>query len=133
MTRLLGILLLVAGCGDARSVRDAAPVDAHTADRDAVHCGEDCNPIANSGCNAGERCGTIVPPQPCLIACVPAGTIPIGGGCVRSAYGTDDCVESSACVEGVCRPFCFIPNAGCDAGVCEQFDGGELPGFGVCR
>lgn len=135
MTRLISFLFLLTACGGGTpTANDAAPVDAHTVDGDALlQCGDTCNPEANAGCYPNSRCGTIVRDSPCLIDCVPLGTTPVGSACVRAADGTDDCVEKSACVDGLCRPFCDEIYVGCDAGTCDFFDGTDADWLGVCR
>jgi hypothetical protein len=76
-----------------------------------------CNPIAQTGCMANEKCTWIVDVDPTPnaneighIGCVAAGTIPDGADCpdttVASNAGADTCVGGDLCMSGRCKRIC---------------------------
>lgn len=103
-----------------------------------------CNPLAQLGCAAGEKCGWIydqlTPSVFGHICCEPDGATPIGGACGARALGPDPCVEGAECVDGVCRQICDNQGGapGCDAAqACVEHQGlfqdGTATIAGVCE
>ncbi|MCW5808452.1 MAG: hypothetical protein KIT31_39240 [Deltaproteobacteria bacterium] len=111
-----------------------------------------CNPLMNTGCNAGEKCTWIrdqVTPQPVgHIGCAPDGTIPLNGtNCAApGGLGADLCVAKSICIgagesstcEAVCDPQAAAASSGCEVGQtsCSRYSGlfvvsGAIA-FGAC-
>ena len=92
-------------------------------------CETGCNAIAQTGCQAGERCAPVFDAQLAgNEGCVPdADTpIPVGQPCTEGsqlAGGHDDCVARAVCVEGVCRELCSLEPDSCDAGTCQAYPG----------
>jgi hypothetical protein len=102
-----------------------------------------CDLIAQTGCEAGEKCTwQDVTDSLGRIACVPAGTVAIGGTCTVLAPGEtagyDDCVIGAYCLEVVCLEICTDAPDSCDtaAAACtvrpEIFGGANVP-TGVCE
>ncbi len=101
-----------------------------------------CDPLANTGCGAGEKCAWKVesldpPPGTGLTTCVPDGTASVGDACSVAAPGDggyDDCVGGSWCVGGVCAPICDTAAGTCTGGVCRAYSGRftDRTGVGVC-
>jgi len=95
-----------------------------------------CNPLMQSGCLAGEKCGWIIDQAGTAttasighIGCAATGAIAVGGQCMTGAggmgaTGADNCVGNAACVSGECKLICD-PNLGapmCDANhSCSQY------------
>ena len=69
-----------------------------------------CNPLTQTGCNAGEKCNWIydqlMPTIVGHIGCEPEGTVAIGGACGARAVGPDTCVKNAECVSGECKQIC---------------------------
>jgi hypothetical protein len=97
-----------------------------------------CNPLMQTGCNAGEKCSWIIdatdPQYVGHVGCVMDGTKNVGDACTFGAAGAtgfDDCKAGGVCsqfstpgTEGVCKQVC--DNAGgdpmCDANhVCVTY------------
>jgi hypothetical protein len=88
-----------------------------------------CNPLAQTGCNTGEKCTWIVdayaPNYVGHVGCVPDGTAGSGATCqfgAAGATGYDNCVKGTVCNNysgspGVCRDICD-PQGG--APMCNQ-------------
>ncbi len=80
-----------------------------------------CNPLTQTGCNAGEKCNWIydqlMPTVVGHIGCEANGTVAAGGSCGARAIGPDTCVKGTECVSGECKQICDhqggMPN--CDA------------------
>ncbi len=73
-----------------------------------------CNPLTQTGCNAGEKCtwwhDQDSPPIG-HVGCAPNGTIAVGAACTEPAAGPlgyDDCVRGSYCIGGVCKRVCDL-------------------------
>jgi hypothetical protein len=89
-----------------------------------------CNPVAQTGCAAGEKCGYLVESDDPFLArttCLPDGTVPEGGDCVRGeagATGFDDCVAGFHCRSGICAEICTINPDSCPVGaaLCQRYN-----------
>jgi hypothetical protein len=115
-------------------------------DTDAGAQGAACNPVDQTGCQAGQKCGNVVA-DPNLVnthvACVPNGTVAAGGNCTRGAVGPDtgydNCVGGYECLDGVCTQICTGSGATktCTDKTgtnCVTFNGvfQEVAGAGLC-
>lgn len=90
-----------------------------------------CDPVAQTGCAAGERCtADFQADGTSITTCAAAGTVTVGGACVRPPTGVDDCVAGSVCADGTCAEVCSVAAGTCnclgqyfpdvaDAGHCE--------------
>ncbi len=69
-----------------------------------------CNPLTQTGCNAGEKCNwiydQIMPTVVGHVGCEANGTVAVGGTCGNRAIGPDTCVKGSECVSGECKQIC---------------------------
>ncbi len=69
-----------------------------------------CNPLTQTGCNAGEKCNWIydqlMPTVVGHIGCEADGAVAVGGACGNRAVGPDTCVKGSECVSGECKAIC---------------------------
>ncbi|HEY4183261.1 MAG TPA: hypothetical protein VGM90_40840 [Kofleriaceae bacterium] len=89
-----------------------------------------CNPLAQTGCNAGEKCTWIEDqdnPPVGHIGCAVVGSVPLGGACADSMSSVgDDCVKGSYCLNGTCKQVCDLggaaPSCG-SQGVCQEYSG----------
>jgi hypothetical protein len=89
-----------------------------------------CDPVAQTGCLAGERCTRVVlPDYTPITSCVPAGTVPAGGACASPELGADDCVAGTICAGGVCAAICELGSSSCN---CLGAAFSDVPGAGVC-
>ncbi len=66
--------------------------------------GDNCNPVTNAGCSAGDACD----PGGAATFCQKPGTVAVGGACLGPAAG--DCTADALCIGA----------SGTAAGVCEQ-------------
>jgi hypothetical protein len=122
----LGLIVgLAAACGGGDGVTlmpDAPPVPMV------------CNPIAQTGCEAGEKCTWIIDqeePEVGHIGCVQDGTVATDGACAFGAAGAtgfDDCVAGNICVANECKEICDPQQSGvatgCDAQhSCSRYSG----------
>ena len=128
------------GSSDASSIADAMPgldavpsfdaarpdggVDAGNMDAGCIDCDGGagtadaavpaaCDPVAQVGCQAGEKCSWLVltdVPFIAITTCVPDGVVAIGGACIEGAPGPDtgydDCVAGNLCTGGECQEIC---------------------------
>jgi hypothetical protein len=129
---------LLAACGDdgGTSFVDAAADDVD-ADVPAA-----CNPVAQTGCEAGEKCTwQDVTDTLGRIACVPNGTVAVGGACTflppGETAGYDDCVAGAYCLSGSCQEICTDAPDSCDTATsaCSSYSGlfeGADVSTGVC-
>jgi hypothetical protein len=85
-----------------------------------------CNPLTQSGCEAGEKCANRILQggvNPIIeITCVPDGTVAIDGACTYGAFGESgysNCKAGGECIgtrNGVCKQICDHQTKGsCDA------------------
>ena len=82
-----------------------------------------CNPKAQTGCSAGEKCTWINDqdnPPIGHVGCAPDGTVAVGTACTEGPAGPmgyDNCAKGSVCLAGVCKQICDL-----DAGepMCDQ-------------
>jgi hypothetical protein len=109
-----------------------------------------CNPLTQTGCNAGEKCTWISDqdnPPIGHVGCAPEGgvggtPIALGAACtdpVAGPMGYDDCAKGTVCLAGVCKQICDVnggtPN--CDENhACTRyadfFESGGTAVAGVC-
>lgn len=98
----------LAACGGGSSKTTVSLVD--SAGGDGSGSSGVCNPLAQTGCNAGEKCNWIydqlMPTVVGHIGCEAAGTVAIGGACGARAVGPDTCVKGAECVSGECKQIC---------------------------
>lgn len=107
--------------------------------------GGTCDPLAQTGCAAGEKCTWILDQQsPSIghIGCAPDGDIALGCACsvgAAGATGYDDCAKGAFCSAGTCKTICDLDGgaSSCGAGgTCVRYGGlFELGGdevAGVC-
>jgi hypothetical protein len=86
-----------------------------------------CDPIAQHGCEAGEKCASrleSLDPLLTTAACVPEGDAAAGQACALvgdplAGEGYDDCQAGLACERGRCTPICDLRAEG----ACEQVSG----------
>ena len=93
------------------TLEDAMPLDA------GVVCLSACNPLAQTGCMAGEKCSPPHDPfEPgCgYTRCVPDGDVPTGGVCAVVPSGFDDCMGGDLCVGDECKRMCSQWPDSCD-------------------
>jgi hypothetical protein len=139
----------LAACGGGGNNNDVIIVDASLIDSSNPGV---CNPLMNTGCNAGEKCTWIrdqVDPQPVgHIGCAMDGTIALDGtNCAAAGgLGADLCVAKTICIgagvssacEQVCDPQAAAASDGCTVGqtACSRYSGifvvsGAIA-FGAC-
>lgn len=109
-----------------------------------------CNPVTQEGCGEGEKCAQLTvsagPPFLGRTACVPNGTVAVGGECADGepgeASGYDNCAAEPGlggqCINGVCREICTSPEDTCgDDFSCtffvDLFNDIETEQVGVCN
>ena len=141
----LGVLLAgaIAACGGGKPTLIDAAVDAAVA----------CNPVMQTGCQAGEKCTWIVDIDGVMnmkdighIGCISNGSIAEGGACndATAMGGPDACVAGQLCVSRKCKPICDPQLvAGSAQGACSSdfscsvysgvFESGGDPTAGVCE
>jgi hypothetical protein len=91
-----------------------------------------CNPVAQTGCMAGEKCTWVVDIDGSQtmndighVGCAPVGAAPIaeGGTCVDATAtanaGADNCAAGTLCIARQCKPICDPQVAGAAAGSCK--------------
>jgi hypothetical protein len=144
------VVMLVVGCGgdddggagpldaaaraDARSdgddagLTDAAPPDAAVPEcpelePEAGNGFASCNPLRQTGCQAGEKCAWLVVQEDPFLGvtdCVPDGTVEIGGECADGppgeTTGYDDCAAGGDCIGGRCHAICTLEADSCCQG-----------------
>lgn len=145
---ILGALVVLAaacGGGGKPQLLDAA-VDSQFA----------CNPVAQTGCKAGEKCtwivdidGTMTTNEVGHIGCAPVGATPTadGAACADAVAatngGVDTCAAGDLCISRKCKPICDPQTAAGVAGSCKTdfacttyagvFDFGASALAGVCE
>jgi hypothetical protein len=102
-----------------------------------------CNAIANTGCNAGEKCTYIIESTEPLLGrtgCADDGTMTEGQACTGAGTaegGVDDCVGGTFCNDSVCTEICdALDNTNCDANeACVEFNGlfDDSENTGLCQ
>ncbi|MGB8223606.1 MAG: hypothetical protein WCF10_13555, partial [Polyangiales bacterium] len=113
---LSAMLFLSISCSDSGAANPDAGTDAGT---DAGP--GDCDPVANTGCEAGEKCSSLLissdPSLTTSTTCLPDGTVRLGGACTVGAAGEttgfDDCRGGSYCSSGVCVEICSTSPDSC--------------------
>jgi hypothetical protein len=124
-----------------------APIDAYVP----------CNPVAQSGCQAGEKCtwiididGTATTNDIGHVGCVAVGATPTADGAACNDAtagangGADTCVAGDLCISRKCKPICDPQLVdGSAAGACETdfscsiyagvFESGGMAIAGVCE
>jgi len=109
----------------------------------------DCNPVTQSGCEAGEKCAQLVESAHPFLArttCVPDGNMSEGSVCsdgeAGEATGFDDCLGGYDCTDGLCAEICDVgPPDGCrsdseafgEGSYCTIYDGLFANQTGVCE
>lgn len=86
-------------------------------------CSPDCNPISNTGCQAGQKCTIVSGPTPqnpnadVVFGCGPAGSKADGDACNDDSEcpGQTFCARFSATGSGTCTTFC-ANDANCPTG-----------------
>lgn len=145
----------VATVCDDRLVADAAfvdvAVDASVADAPVVDASNEvCNVLADTGCQAGNKCTWVIdswsgPEATGHVDCRPVGTVALGGACMigtggSSPQGADNCGKGLYCTGGVCKPVCDLnggpPNCGANF-TCQPYlntfgNAGEPARAGLC-
>ncbi len=108
-----------------------------------------CNPVEQTGCEAGEKCTWItvvdgtqaMPDGVGLVGCVADGTAGIGEACTEGAPGEatgfDTCAAGGYCIRNVCQEVCTDVPDSCDlaTSACGSYRGvfvGTTPRIGVC-
>lgn len=104
--------------------------------------GTDCDPVAQTGCNAGEKCSQVVltadPEPPIETRCVAAGSQGEFDACSYGDPGNagfDDCEAGLLCFGGVCLGICSADPDSCPTiASCQEGTGifADRPGTGVC-
>jgi hypothetical protein len=155
---LIGATAL-SGCKDDKK-KDGVNLDPDASTANAADAaGGKCNPVAQTGCDAGEKCTWLnvseddpATPAPDAIGktdCVPDGTAAIGEACIpggdqlSGGTGTDDCAKGGYCegpaTGGICIPICTgTPDSCGDAAICTQYfamfdDLGADTSVGLCN
>lgn len=96
-----------------------------------------CNPVAQTGCQATEKCTWIIdqvtPTEVGHIGCAPlnGSEVAVGGACAEGPpgpQGFDNCVKGAVCVANECKTICDPQQAGvasgCDAQhSCSRYSG----------
>jgi hypothetical protein len=101
----------------------------------------DCDPVAQTGCNPGEKCTQVEltpPPEPQWeTRCVTAGSQSKFDTCIyQEDTGFDDCEAGLICVAGACREICSADPDSCSPAdercqpIGDLFE--DRPGTGVC-
>jgi hypothetical protein len=132
---LLGSLVAACGGGGSDTPPDGPP-DVE------IDGGVACNPVAQTGCADSEKCTwQDVTADLGRIACVPNGTVAIGGTCTfldpGETAGYDDCVRGAYCLSGTCQEICTDAPDSCDSATsaCSSYSGlfeGADVSTGVC-
>ncbi len=113
--------------------------------QDAI-CEAGCNPVAQTGCDAGEKCTWVArsaaDPRCGATACAPDGPVELGGACAVGPPGLDsgfdDCAAAGGlCMAGVCMTICSGNPETCEEGHhCLRGDAfadlGDDSSFGTC-
>jgi hypothetical protein len=126
---MVGALLALAAC-------DGSPQPHHFCDLfcdGGVDSSEEdplCNPVLQSGCQAGHKCTWIIdstdPQYVGHVGCVPDGFANVGDACMFGAAGVtgyDDCKHGGLCsayetpgTRGICKQLCELPGGDpCDS------------------
>jgi hypothetical protein len=141
------IFLVLVGCGGgSHPANTDGPVLV-----DARCDGDTCNPMAQTGCNLGEKCTWIHDKMPRCNATGHIGCVPVTGAeaalgqsCAfgqPGATGFDNCVAGAICEAATCRTICDPQQAGqatgCDptqtcTGHADLFDVAGTIIFGTC-
>jgi len=146
---IAGAWVCAAACGGS----DDPPAQAAGTDAQVLPC----DPVAQTGCMAGEKCTWIVdidgdPVQKTNevghIGCAAAGSISAGAACTDAVSGAsggvDGCVAGELCVAQTCKPICdpqlvdgAAPGACAASYACSTYGGifesGGDPVAGVCE
>ena len=104
-----------------------------------------CNPLTQTGCNAGEKCTWWTDqdnPPIGHVGCAPDGPLAIGAACmdpVAGAMGYDTCAKGAVCLSGECKQICDQQGGAppCDANhsctrYADFFEVGGMAVAGVC-
>lgn len=105
-----------------------------------------CDPLAQTGCDAGQKCATVVlqaNPEITKLACVADGNVAIDGACTYGQAGDQGfstCKAGGECVFGTCKQICdqLGGKPTCDMNhACVLYEGlleaNGMPIAGVCE
>ena len=116
MPEIMGRVLLVfaVGCSGDPDVEpdDTTPEDTSPADTTPESPVESCDPILQTGCDTGEKCGELRWPDGRLtLGCVPDGSVDLDGACAFGPSGPadgepSDCRAGLECRGGTCEQIC---------------------------
>ncbi|MBA3539289.1 MAG: hypothetical protein H0T79_06645, partial [Deltaproteobacteria bacterium] len=142
MRASLGLLwLLIAACGfqkpadvkgDGGASVDAPVSDAPSdgkSDAPADAFSGVCNPFTQTGCGANEKCTWFQEAAGTgHLGCAPNGTVAVGGACMYTSTGADNCKVGAACTgsPGTCKGICDLGSAtpcGATTDSCSRFTG----------
>ncbi len=138
-----GLLACGGGSGDDTPDAFVVPtIDSGNPDDPDANVGA-CNPVAQTGCNSGEKCTWIVdvagtPPDPDLghTGCVTDGTVAEGDACTLPETGADDCVAGTYCLRSVCTEICSSAPNSCPSGeICSTYENlmEDIENVGLCN
>lgn len=132
-------------CGGGKDKDIVIPPDSNNTMVDAPPDNLSCDPLTQTGCGAGQKCGwVILQEEPFVgsISCVADGAVAVGGACMYGAPGAagfSNCVKGSECVAGTCKSICDAAGGDpmCDAQhACSNynnlFEQSDMTVAGVC-
>lgn len=139
----LGALMigLLAACGGGGGDGDDVDLIDANGDQPDMEQSAACNPVANTGCAAGEKCTWIdITDTLGTIGCAPDGTAGLGEACTTGAPGEttgyDTCQGGLYCLQGVCQEICTTAPDSCPTtSACSRYSGlfeGADVETGVC-
>ena len=98
-----------------------------------------CDPVAQTGCNPGEKCTFVRDVEnqaDSRTFCRPDGSVQSGNVCTSDPVtGLDDCVAGLFCGGGICAEICSMEPDSCSSGyTCAGLPGlVDSPGVGYCE
>ncbi len=104
------VAMVLVGCMPGQT--STAGNDPDAGSGDARWESSNCDPVLQTGCQSGEKCGALVQsanPRLVTTSCVPAGTRLEGESCERGPEGDqgyDDCAPGLSCLDSVCATIC---------------------------
>lgn len=118
-------------------------MDAGLPDAGPTSCDPTPTDGGSTGCPSGQRCTWVALTMTTGIsACVPMGSVPVGGTCMPGnplVTGYDECVAGSVCIGTECKPTCALsdPNSCGTSAVCTSYQGlfandPDAPATGAC-
>lgn len=122
VARTVFAVVIAAGCSGSRDRTTVCLCDANNVDARPI---PSCDPIAQTGCLANEKCtwiiGQVTPTTVGFIFCAPldGNEVNAGESCVLGEPGPrgfDDCARGAVCVDHTCKAICDLDAAeGCAA------------------